>query len=244
MSNVRYKMSDTQIRQPKFKKVKKPIKRTPESAGNVAVPAKVIAESPFNRPSSRESGFDVNDYLGQDNLPPMEQDSRLSPSFLSDDDIDGANLSLKNRFVVGNLYTKTAMIAGILASLILGIFIAKTFLVSPTTVQNGLQGVVINPDVPKGRTRCGASERTQGCVLYIMNPQRQELEGRDFYDWAAQLTNRQRFVIETANMRYAELPIGSSFLCYFCDCAEVAVTVDLNDSQLTAHFPNCFFSIN
>ena len=201
-------MSDTKVRQPRFKKVKKPIKRALNGdVANVAVPAKAVAENPFNRQSSREAGFDVNNFLEQDNLPPMEQDSRLSPSFLSDDEIEDANVSFKNRFVVGGLYTGTAMIAGILVSLILGIFIAKTFLAAPTTVQNGLQGVVINPDVPKGRARCGASERTQGCVLYIMNPQRPELEGRDFYDWAAQLTNRQRFVIETANMRYAGIKV-------------------------------------
>ena len=74
-------------------------------------------------------------------------------------------------------------------------------------VRNGLQGVVINVEVPKGRARCGIAERTQGCVLYIMNPQRQELNARDFYDLASQLTGRQRFVIETGNMRYSNKKI-------------------------------------
>ena len=74
-------------------------------------------------------------------------------------------------------------------------------------VRDGLQGVVVNPEVPNGRPRCGIAEKTQGCVLYIMNPQRQDLNGRDFYDLAAQLTGRQRFVIETGNMRYATVRI-------------------------------------
>lgn len=84
----------------------------------------------------------------------------------------------------------------------MGFFTSKLFFSEATIVRDGLQGVVINSEVPRGRARCGVAERTQGCVLYIMNPQRQELNARDFYDLAAQLTGRQRFVIETGNMRY------------------------------------------
>ncbi|MBR2034127.1 MAG: hypothetical protein IKA03_05620 [Alphaproteobacteria bacterium] len=40
-----------------------------------------------------------------------------------------------------------------------------------------------------------------------MNPQRQDMNARDFYDLASQLTGRQRFVIETGNMRYANQKI-------------------------------------
>ena len=72
---------------------------------------------------------------------------------------------------------------------------------------NVMPSVVVNPEVPTGRPLCGIAEKTQGCVLYIMNPQRQDLNGRDFYDLAAQLTGRQRFVIETGNMRYATVRI-------------------------------------
>lgn len=94
-----------------------------------------------------------------------------------------------------------------MACLLVGLFLGKMFFSSEQVVRNGLQGVVVNPEVPKGRSRCGVAERTQGCVLYIMNPQRQELNGRDFYDLASQLTGRQRFVIETGNMRYASVKI-------------------------------------
>ena len=91
--------------------------------------------------------------------------------------------------------------------LIIGMLMGNLFFSSEQVVQNGLQGVVVNPEVPAGRARCGLAERTQGCVLYIMSPQRQDLNGRDFYDWASQLTGRQRFVIETGNMRYSSVKI-------------------------------------
>ena len=89
----------------------------------------------------------------------------------------------------------------------LGFLISKLVFTEQKVVRNGLQGVVVNPEVPRGRARCGVAERTQGCVLYLMNPQRQELNARDFYDLATQLTGRQRFVIETGNMRYSNTKI-------------------------------------
>jgi len=202
-------MDNTQQNRPKFKKVKRPIKRFANNgvSTNVAVPSKTVMENPFNSQVNSSNQFNVNDYLESDNLPPMQQDNRLNPAFLSEEDGEDANMSLKKRFMVGNLFTGTAVIAVSVASLILGIFIAKTFLATPTTIMNGLQGVVSNHEVPKGRARCGKAERAQGCVLYVMNPQRNDMNGRDFYDWAAQLTGRQRFAIETANMRYASVKV-------------------------------------
>jgi hypothetical protein len=91
--------------------------------------------------------------------------------------------------------------------IIIGLILGKFMFNGETVVRDGLQGVIVNPEVPKGRSRCGIAEKTQGCVLYIMNPQRNELNGRDFYDLAAQLTGRQRFVIETGNMRYSTIKI-------------------------------------
>ena len=100
---------------------------------------------------------------------------------------------------------KVLMIA--VACLFVGLLVGKFVFSSSEVVQNGLQGVVVNPEVPKGRSRCGMVEKTQGCVLYVMNPQRQDMNGRDFYDLAAQQTGRQRFVIETGNMRYSSVRI-------------------------------------
>lgn len=101
---------------------------------------------------------------------------------------------------------KKIVIAAVVC-LLVGVFLGKAMFSTEQVVRNGLQGVVVNPEVPKGRGRCGVVEKTQGCVLYIMNPQRQELNGRDFYDLASQLTGRQRFVIETGNMRYSSVKI-------------------------------------
>ena len=105
-----------------------------------------------------------------------------------------------------NLDTKK-LIGLALVCVFVGLLLGKFMFSSEQVVRNGLQGVVVNPEVPKGRSRCGIAERTQGCVLYVMNPQRQELNGRDFYDLASQLTGRQRFVIETGNMRYSSVKI-------------------------------------
>jgi hypothetical protein len=88
-----------------------------------------------------------------------------------------------------------------------GVFTGKIVFSQSAVVKNGLQGIVVNPEVPRGRARCGIAERSQGCVLYIMNPQRQEMSAKDFYDLASQVTGRQRFMIETGNMRYANSKI-------------------------------------
>lgn len=196
---------------PKFKKVKRPIKRPVAAPENVAVPVKMPSENPFNRPaSSANTGFNLGSYLEEDNLPAIQSEqpqNRLEPAFLPDDEINEVPATFKDHFVNGNFYTSTAMVATAIVCLILGIFISKVFLSAPTLVQNGLQGIVINPEVPKGKARCGVAEKTQGCVLYIMNPQRRDLDGRDFYDLASQLTERQRFVIETGNMRYSGVKI-------------------------------------
>ena len=92
-------------------------------------------------------------------------------------------------------------------ALIVGALLGKYLLGETQVAQNGLQGVVANTEVPRGRARCGVADRTQGCVLYIMNPQRQNVKAKSFYDMAAQMTGRQRFMIETGNMRYANTDI-------------------------------------
>lgn len=199
---------DNMPNRPRFKKVKRPIKRPVNNSENMAVPAK-STENPFNR-NNNNNGFNLDSYLENDNLPAMPQEpvqNRINPAFLGEEEYDEPQPSLRDKFMVGNLFTSTAIIAAAILFSLFGIFFAKVFLSSPTTVQNGLQGVVINSEVPRGRARCGVAEKTQGCVLYIMNPQRQDLSGRDFYDLAAQLTGRQRFMIETGNMRYASTKI-------------------------------------
>lgn len=220
----------------KLKKVKRPIKRPISNPDMISVPSK-STESPFSsgqgqsiapamtvaaassyvpepadNQQDKADAFNLDAFLDNDNLPTIQQDTRLQQNnfernFVNDEDLVPANQGWREKMMVGDLYTGFAVFVTAAVFLLFGIMFAKIFLSGPTTVQNGLQGVVINSEVPRGRARCGVAEKTQGCVLYIMNPQRQDLNGRDFYDLAAQLTGRQRFMIETGNMRYSSIKI-------------------------------------
>ena len=76
----------------------------------------------------------------------------------------------------------------------------------------GLDGIVLNPDVPAGRNRCGLVEKRQGCVLYIMNPKNIEVTAKDFYPTAAKWTERERYLVETGNMHYANERIRPGYI--------------------------------
>lgn len=214
----------------KFKKVKRPIKRfVPGNPAqpHISQPRENIVEietQPLNSQSNLDELLD-----NQLNLPsineaqqtfqplrhpapqarPEPQDSgayQQPNKFLSEDDFVP-----KARFIdtlmEGNLFTTKGVALVAVLALLLGVIVTKLVVGGKTVVKDGLQGVVVNAEVPRGRARCGVAERTQGCVLYIMNPQRRDLQGRDFYDLASQLTGRQRFVVETGNMRYSSAKI-------------------------------------
>ncbi len=103
-----------------------------------------------------------------------------------------------------------AIIAGIFFFGIL--FGATVFGGSTKTTTSGLQGVVRNPEVPAGRKRCGIAERTQGCVLFMMNATRRDREARSFYDEAARITGVPSYTIELGNIEYATSIIRPGFL--------------------------------
>ena len=75
-----------------------------------------------------------------------------------------------------------------------------------------LPGVVSNAEIPKGRPRCGIAQKGQGCVLYLMNAQRRELEGKEFFGMAADILGIPKFQIETANIRYAIVRIPPGYI--------------------------------
>ena len=75
-----------------------------------------------------------------------------------------------------------------------------------------LPGVVVNAEIPKGRPRCGIAQRGQGCVFYVMNAQRKELEARDFFGIASDMLQIPKFQIETANIRYATTRIPPGYI--------------------------------
>ena len=75
-----------------------------------------------------------------------------------------------------------------------------------------LPGVVTNAEIPKGRPRCGIAQKGQGCVFYVMNAQRKELEARDFFGVASDMLQMPKFQIETANIRYATTRIPPGYI--------------------------------
>jgi hypothetical protein len=110
---------------------------------------------------------------------------------------------LKNKTVILLLFICAAF------SIALGFFVCAN---QKGVAKKGLEGVVVNEDVPSGRSRCGLVEPHQGCVLYIMNPKNQEVSGRDFFTTAAQWTQRERYLIETGNMHYSTKRIKPGYI--------------------------------
>jgi len=94
-----------------------------------------------------------------------------------------------------------------LGCFVLGLLVGAFAFASKTEEKHGLEDVVLNPDVPQGRARCGLTDKTQACIFYVMNCYKQELTGRDFYKLAATLTGREEYTIESENLRYSNVKI-------------------------------------
>ncbi len=199
---------------PILKKVRRPINRSiPVSSSE---PAKNTEQAPAvsnaNKINSDTASKDISlpsDTPVVSQLPVIEKDApkynenyydnqRYGEEYFDDDiseNSKGINISVKIFVLV------------LAISLLAGLFMGRFLFGGQQVTQNGLQGVVINSEVPRGRARCGVADRNQGCVIYIMNSQRQNMRAKDFYDLAAQMTGRQKFMIETGNMRYANVEI-------------------------------------
>ena len=214
------------INRPKLKKIKRPINRTAPVGGNQMpmqgnIPAqgvysgmqgqpqmqpapRNVSGTMYGQPQNVPNSNELNAYLdGPSNLPNVRTpDNEYVPNYIEEETYDNQPYS----DVPAWLNVKVFVLA-VVAFLAMGILLGKLIFAQSTVVRNGLQGVVVNTEVPRGRARCGIAERSQGCVLYVMNPQRQEMSAKDFYDIASQMTGRQRFMIETGNMRYANSKI-------------------------------------
>ena len=225
------------LQKPLLKKVKRPINRImPQVPQNSSVnitqndsnhntESLASNKNPFqqenlaNRPQNPEQpidehdAFDLDSYLDDDTGLPVKNNisddlkTSETPKFIEEEDLVDNNDSYYRNGNLPPYLTKNVLILLGAVLFFVGVLSGMFLFSEEKVVRNGLQGVVVNPEVPRGRARCGVAERTQGCVLYIMNPQRQELNARDFYDLASQLTGRQRFVIETGNMRYSNTKI-------------------------------------
>ncbi|MBE6453952.1 MAG: hypothetical protein E7017_03600 [Alphaproteobacteria bacterium] len=209
--------NQTPTGRPQLKKIKRPINRTAPVSS--PTPPSAMANPFGSKPSvskqSQADFSDIDNYLDDksSSVPSREvntssfSENNGYPQYLDEQDYQ--------REVYGREDTESnpAWLSVKMLSLIsvlclfMGIVAGKFLFAESRVVRNGLQGVVVNNEVPRGRARCGVAERGQGCVLYIMNPQRQDMSAKDFYDLAAQMTGRQRFMIETGNMRYANTKI-------------------------------------
>lgn len=194
-----------------------------------AAPKNPGFSNPFiSKGGNNDDAFNLDAYLDEETLPAKSaplSGSNAPRRFLGEEDLpaqqpdDDIVEETDEPFVPASdippyLTKKILIMLGALLFFV-GIITSKVLFSEEKVVRNGLQGVVVNPEVPKGRARCGVAERTQGCILYLMNPQRQEMPARDFYDLAAQLTGRQRFVIETGNMRYSNTKIRPGDIAQF-----------------------------
>ena len=197
---------------PVLKKVRRPINRMPVQSSPIAetdgaaaardvsnndsptVSAPKFQSNSVNLPSV--NNVTANQYNNQSSAYEPEE-----PQFIEDEYSDAYFEGEKQGV------SMAILAVAVILSLLVGLLIGKFFFTETQTTHNGLQGVVINSEVPRGRARCGVSDKNQGCVLYIMNPQRQNVRAKDFYDMAAQVTGRQRYMIETGNMRYANTEI-------------------------------------
>lgn len=197
---------------PKLKKIKRPINRaTPQvdsrSQSNT---------NPFSGDNISAASADANNeqsdldrYLDDTALPSVDVNHVDEPRYIDEetyaDEVYGPR---EPAAALPEWLTMKIFFLIVAVSLFIGLVAGRLIFAGSKVVRNGLQGVVVNSEVPRGRARCGVAERTQGCVLYIMNPQRQDMRAKDFYDLAAQMTGRQRFMIETGNMRYANSKIS------------------------------------
>lgn len=210
----------------RLKKVKRPVKRMVSQGGNMPVSARPQSpQQPQNLSSSKQDfdAFNLDSYIDEKaNLPTLTDENIYAnessqynqmPHFIDENDLINEQIQSGN-YSTGMIAKKIAIIIGVAAFLV-GFIAAKIMFGQQKVVRDGLQGIVVNSEVPRGRARCGVAEKTQGCVLYIMNPQRQELNASDFYDLASQLTGRQRFVIETGNMRYSNRKIKPGEIAQF-----------------------------
>ena len=210
---------------PQLKKIKRPINRT---APQTSSPAG-IGSNPFNTGASKAQAAaaaeSMNNYLDapaeavtQEVREALFSEPAASkqvstrrvqeqPQYLEEDEYEEEVYGRKATAETPEWLSTKVLFLIAFVCLFVGVVAGKFIFAESKVVRNGLQGVVVNNEVPRGRARCGVAERTQGCVLYIMNPQRQDMRAKDFYDLAAQMTGRQRFMIETGNMRYANSKI-------------------------------------
>ena len=67
--------------------------------------------------------------------------------------------------------------------------------------------IIKNPDIRTRMPLCGTTDRTKGCVLYLMNTFTYDKLAKDFFNDAADKTERSRYTIEIENPVYSNTSI-------------------------------------
>lgn len=211
------------MQRPKLKKIKRP-KIRPISDVPPAPEKKIIEESAVssdeaqnNEPEVSAPAEDVrtssqNSLVTSKDAQNLLNSNEVNNSYVLDglppeleyDTEDGGNFDYPESNESSMF--KSLLIGGL--CLAIGLGLGYVFFSSKKVEQHGLEGVVLNPDVPQGRVRCGLTDQSQACVFYVMNWYKQELNGRSFYKLAAQLTGREEHMIETENIRYSLVKIA------------------------------------
>ncbi len=143
-------------------------------------------------------------------IPPLEtqetEPAETRPVGLYDDNFAAA-------FGLPPSLLKPKMMGGIFAGIFLFgmLFGALLFGGSSQPQQTGLQGVIANPDIKTKLPRCGRTDNSSACVLYIVNHSTNDKRARDFFDSAVKLTGRQRYAIEIDNPAYANTRIPAGY---------------------------------
>lgn len=111
-----------------------------------------------------------------------------------------------------SIFKKNTVIGVLCGVLFIGLLLGATIFGGGSVSVQGLSNFVLNPEVPAGRYRCGVVERTQGCVIYIMNPSRTDKKGKDFYADAARFTGVPESTIQLGNIEYASRIIPPGYI--------------------------------
>ena len=201
------------MQRPKLRKIKRPKVRPMQDVPQP--PEKIVVPEAPNEDVSLSNQDEVSTISPQNSLVTSKDAQNILNQKTSDSYVlEGLPPELDydtdaNEFdypeSTGNSVVKLFSIGAL--CLVIGISLGFVFFSSKKVEQHGLEGIVLNPDVPKGRARCGLTEQTQACVFYVMNCYKQELTGRNFYKLAAQLTGREEHMIETENIRYSLVKI-------------------------------------
>ena len=216
--NENINVTQAQDFRPKLRKIKRPKQRI-ATDGNIPQPPSKVSLDDMVSNINNEGSSVVEENNNQSDNSLVVSDADRGISNISDRDnsyvLDGLPPELNyvadeyiDEYSMNNGYVKkNVVVIFALLFLFIGVFVGKTLFSSQKIETHGLEGVVVNPDIPSGRPRCGLTAKNQACVFYLMNWYRQELNGRDFYKMAADLTGREKYMIESDNLRYANIKI-------------------------------------